>query len=507
MRTLNVVLLKPSKYLESGHVQRFESGFMPNATLSHIASLTPDEINGFQVTVQFVDEYVRSNLDYLNLIRGSKGTVTLLAVIGVQSHQFHRAIDLAAFARMNGVEHVIIGGPHPMTCDTSLLHGRGVSFSLSEAEVVWVDVLDDATRGELKPVYGANRRWAVSIDDTRFRPPPREEVERHWVPMVGYYPVRGCPFVCSFCSVIKIAGRQVRNPSIDSIISALKTIKRSGIDLVMFTSDNFNKFPQATELLTRMIDEKVGIRFFFQADTQIVKQPELVELIGRAGGLEMFLGVESFDSETLKKMRKRHNKPDTYGEIVRLCRQAGLRAHFSNIIGFPDQTEEGIQSHVEALKQLAPEFASFYILTPIPGTEQYREFLDEGLIYEKNLDRFDAYTPTFYHEHISASTLQDLLYDSYADFYKDAMQKHKSRIDRETRNYMVFCRWSASNRMHPMSSGAGDVLLDRSSDYLELRNQVFDVGSLLPLPDNLSLSASDEAINRSVDWKQSAVAE
>ncbi len=505
MKKLKVILLKPSKYTHDGYVQRFQSGFMPNACLTHIASLTPDTINGYDITVHYIDEYIRCDLDYLQTLRRSDDVVTLLAVIGVQSHQFHRAIDLAAYARSNGVEHVIIGGPHPMTCDTSLLHGRGVSFSLSEAEVVWRQVLEDATQGELRPVYGADHRWAITIEDVTFRPPPREEVERHWVPMVGYYPVRGCPFACNFCSVIKIAGRQVRNPTIDSIISALKVIRRAGIELVMFTSDNFNKFPQATELLTAMIEENVGIRFFFQSDTQIVKQPKLVDLIGRAGGLEMFLGVESFDLDTLKKIQKRHNKPDTYGEIVRLCRDSGIRAHFSNIIGFPDQNEDGIRMHMAALKDLAPEFASFFILTPIPGTEQYREFLDQGLIYEKNLDRFDAYTPTFYHEHINPVRLQDLLFNVYEEFYKDAMQKHRTRIDRETRNYMVFCRWSAANKMHPMSSGSGGVLLDKSADYLGLRKQLFDVGELLPLPNNLQLSKADEDFNRSVDWKKSTI--
>ncbi len=374
MKKLRIILLKPSKYDHDGYVQRFKHGLMPNATLSHISSLTPDTLNGHEITVHYVDEYIRTNLDYLKILHPTDEAVSLLAVIGIQSHQFHRAIDLAAYARSYGIEHVVVGGPHPMTCDTSLLHGNGVSFSLSEAEVVWLQILKDATHGELQSIYGADQRWATSIEDVEFRPPPPEEVERHWVPMAGYYPVRGCPFVCSFCSVIKIAGRQVRNPSIDSIIAALKIIKSAGIEFVVFTSDNFNKFPLAPELLNAMIDEKIGVRFWFQADTQIVKQENLVQLIGRAGGAEMFLGVESFDSVALKGIQKRHNKPETYSEIVRLCRDAGIRAHFSNIFGFPDQTENGIKTHMETLKELGPEFASFYILTPIPGTEQYKEF-------------------------------------------------------------------------------------------------------------------------------------
>lgn len=501
MDRLRVVLIKPSKYDANGFVQRYKSGLMPNATLSHIATLTPDRMSGTQIQLEYIDEYVRTDLDYLDSLKSRDGELTLVAVVGVQSHQFHRAIDLAAFAKSHGVENVIVGGPHPMTCDTSILQNRGVSFSLSEAEVVWDEVLQDAVGGELKSIYGAEKRWSPVITDREFRVPPRKEIESHWVPMVGYYPVRGCPFVCSFCSVIKIAGRQVRNPSVLSIIRALKKIEKAGVEFVVFTSDNFNKFPDAERLLESMIEEKIRIRFWFQADTQIVNQERLLQLIAKAGGAEMFLGTESFDSNDLKSVQKRHNRPDTYSEIVRMCRETGIRAHFSNIFGFPAQNEGGILEHVSTLKELSPEFASFYILTPIPGTEQYKEYLDSGLIYEKNLDRFDAHTPTVIHEFIRPEKLQDLLFESYEAFYKDAMNKHKDRIDRETRNYMVFCRWSAARRMHPMSSGLGAIELDRNEDYLELRSKIFDVGSLLPLPENLDLSEEDQALNRRADWR------
>lgn len=47
--------------------------------------------------------------------------------------------------------------------------------------------------------------------------------------------------------------------------------KAAGVKTVMFTSDNFNKYPQAEELLNAMVDERLGIKFFVQCDTQIAK--------------------------------------------------------------------------------------------------------------------------------------------------------------------------------------------------------------------------------------------
>src|SRR5262245_37442028 len=156
---LRVVIVKPSKYGLSGHVERFRRGFMPNSTVPYIRSMTPHSIDDVRVETHAIDEYVQTDLDYLNLLR-NPDQPTLLALVGVQSHQFQRALDLAAFARANGVRHCVIGGPHSMTCDTSELQDRGVSFAQAEAEIVWSQIMRDAIRGELQPVYGRDRRWA-----------------------------------------------------------------------------------------------------------------------------------------------------------------------------------------------------------------------------------------------------------------------------------------------------------------------------------------------------------
>ncbi len=70
-------------------------------------------------------------------------------------------------------------------------------------------------------------------------------------------------------------------------------------------------------------------------------------------------------SQTLVAAQKGQNRPETYREIVRLCRDHGISSHFSNIIGFPQDTEEEVHEHVEVLRELGPTWSSFYILCPI----------------------------------------------------------------------------------------------------------------------------------------------
>lgn len=177
MKPLHVVLIKPSKYVPNGFVQRFWKGFMPNATGRHIKSMTPHEVSGQPVTVSWIDEYVYAPREYMHLLRNSTDQTTLVALVGVQSHQFQRALDLAAHSVAHGCL-AIVGGPHPMTCDTKALQGRGVSFALAEAERIWPAVIRDAMHGELQPVYGEEQRWAEKLNAPVLEPPTRDELSR-----------------------------------------------------------------------------------------------------------------------------------------------------------------------------------------------------------------------------------------------------------------------------------------------------------------------------------------
>jgi radical SAM superfamily enzyme YgiQ (UPF0313 family) len=267
----------------------------------------------------------------------------------------------------------------------------------------------------------------------------------------------------------------------------------------MFVSDNFNKFPEVRELLQGMIDEQLNLRFFCQCDTQIAKDPELVELLGRAHCFEMFVGVESFNRKTLKAAGKYHNHPEHYADIIRLCNEAGIRPHFSNIIGFPEDDETEIRHHLEILKALRPKAASFFILTPVPGTQQYDEFRNSELVTEENLDRFDGTCPTWSHPNLSHSKLLDLLYQCYVNFHGFVLRT-KGLTD-EDRAIAVFNRYMAAARMHPMAGGIDPHRLDSAADYAVLRRAVFNI-ELAPLPGSLTLSAHDDTLNRRANWRK-----
>jgi hypothetical protein len=500
-QSLQVVIIKPSKYMADGFVERFRRGFMPNSTVPYMRSMVPIEVNGMPIETHTVDEYVHTDLQYLKLLSRPQNKRTLVALVGAQSHQFHRALDLAAYAQSNGCM-TVIGGPHAMTCDTSMFHGRGVSFAQAEAELVWPEILHDAAGGELQQVYGSDRRWQQELDAPVLAPPSRSDLGRYVIPMLGVYPARGCPFLCNFCSVIKIAGRRIRSQSIATTLASLRAAKAAGVRTIMFTSDNFNKYPEAEELLATMVEERLGLKLFVQCDTQIARQEHLVDLLARAGCFQMFVGVESFNRQTLLAAQKGQNRPETYRDIVRLCREHGISSHFSNIIGFPQDTEHEIREHLEVLCEMAPTWASFYILCPIPGTEQYDDFLAQGLITEKNLDRFDTTCLTWRHPSLSRKRLSELLFECYRKFFSLRHALHNlrdelsfrsgGRLSRSAANMAMslFTRYCAWRHTHPMSGGVMRVRLDGVDDFLARRKSTFGF-ELAPLPRSLQLPAAE----------------
>ena len=274
--------------------------------------------------------------------------------------------------------------------------------------------------------------------------------------------------------------------------------------MVMFTSDNFNKYSDAPELLERMIEERFDIPFFVQCDAQIAKQEDFISLLARAGCFQMFVGVESFHRQTLIAAHKTQNHPELYEDIVRLSAKHNIQSHFSNIIGFPADTPESVDQHVRVLQSLNPTVASFYILTPIPGTEQYDEFLESGWITESNLDRFDGQCSTWKHPNFTKGALESLLFDCHRRFYT-LDRTISTAAERFLRNRSLsaaikalkqplFSRYSAFRRRHPMSGGVGLIQRDHAADYSAYRKSVFNVDQA-PLPKSLVLSRTDAERN------------
>lgn len=160
----------------------------------------------------------------------------------------------------------------------------------------------------------------------------------------------GCPYKCAFCNFTK--DRQIFFiKSINQIVNELKTLSNHGVRYVRFVDDNFrlgrhdlNQFCQ------KLIEEKLQIGWMSFIRASALKKVD-IELLRRAGCIEVQLGLESADPQILRNMNKKAT-PELYAEVVSKSLAAGINCSCCFLFGFPGETEESSLRTIEFIKSI-----------------------------------------------------------------------------------------------------------------------------------------------------------
>ena len=167
-KTFTLVLIKPSHYDDDGYVIQWLRSAIPSNTLAVLNGLALDCAaravlgDDVDIVIEAVDETnTRVRPERIADLIRARGGHGLVALVGVQSNQFPRAVDIAAPLRRAGVQ-VAIGGFHVSGClamlpdmppDLRAAQALGVSLFAGEAEGRLDMVLRDAHAGRLAPLY------------------------------------------------------------------------------------------------------------------------------------------------------------------------------------------------------------------------------------------------------------------------------------------------------------------------------------------------------------------
>ncbi|MGO4838961.1 radical SAM protein, partial [Rhizobiaceae sp. 2RAB30] len=188
------------------------------------------------------------------------GNFGLVALVGVQSNQCPRAIDIARPFREAGVP-VAMGGFHISGC-LSMLDGKavgldacrelGISMFAGEAEGRLDMVLCDAAAGELKPLYDFMKDLP-GIEGTPVPFLPKAYVEHTLGLSTSFDAGRGCPYQCSFCTIINVQGRKSRFRSPDDVEKLVRMNWAQGIHKFFITDDNFARNREWEAIFDRLI--------------------------------------------------------------------------------------------------------------------------------------------------------------------------------------------------------------------------------------------------------------
>lgn len=482
-RRLVVILIRPSKYDDEGYVIRHFRGTLPSNTLSCLNSLTEDVVqqgvlDGVDVQVEVLDEIVE-RVDPRRLARRYRGdgTRVLAGLVGVQSNQFPRARDLATAFRAEGCE-VMIGGFHvsgaiamspsmPPECQEML--EAGVTLVLGEVEDHWGELLQDAARGRLRPLYD----FLAAPPDLRDKPLPRASMrtQRKFVlRSSGTIDAgRGCPFSCSFCTIINVQGRRMRCRSAEQILRQIREnyylegSRRKGVRHYFFTDDNFSRNPEWEAIFDGLIAlrerEGMAIDFMMQVDALAPRVPGFVEKAAKAGCVQVFIGMETVRDDNLEAGGKRQNKAADYREMIAAWHRVGVVCHVGYIIGFPHDTYDRVMEDVRTLRdELLVDQASFFMLTAIPGSQDHQRAVAQNVPLEGDYNRFDSFHATFPHPRMSRKEWERAFADAWTEFYSfDAMRQVLLRQNPHTYwgvlKNLIWYRAGMAEGAHPMITG------------------------------------------------------
>jgi radical SAM superfamily enzyme YgiQ (UPF0313 family) len=479
-RRFQLVLLKPSHYDDDGYVIRWWRAMTPSNSLAAVYGIAADcaerRVLGpdVDIDIEVIDE-TNTRIDIPALLSRYRrhGDFGCVALIGVQSNQYPRALDIARPFRAAGIA-VAIGGFHVSGC-LSMLDGRavdldacrdmGVAIFAGEAEGRLESVIADVAAGRLAPTYNYMKDLP-GMEGVPVPFLPKRYIERTLGSSASFDAGRGCPYQCSFCTIINVQGRKSRYRSADDVEHLVRLNWAQGIRKFFITDDNFARNKEWESTFDRLIElrEKDGIPLglMIQVDTLCHKIPNFMEKAKRAGVTKVFIGLENINPDNLAAAKKRQNKITEYRKMLLAWKEQGILTIAGYILGFPADTPETIRRDIAIIKDELPiDLLEFFCLTPLPGSEDHQVLWKNGVAMDLDLNRYDVEHVCTAHSKMSTKEWQDIYHEAWLLYYTPEHMKTLLRRAAATgvptgnlAKYMLtFSTTDRLENVHPLQGG------------------------------------------------------
>ena len=434
--SFQLYLIKPSHYDDDGYVIQWLRSDIPSNTMAVLNGIASDcaarRILGADVDIVTlpVDEiHTRVRPDRIIRTIANQGGKALIVLVGVQSNQFPRAVDIAR-PFVEAYIPVCIGGFHvsgslamlpEIPTEIREAMDLGISIYTGEAEGHFDEVLQDAYRGQLKPRYNfladlPGLQGAVLPDM------PHSLMQGALTPRGCFDAGRGCPFQCSFCTIINVQGRKSRYRDADDVEALLRSHLARGVRKFFITDDNFARNKNWEPILDRIItlreQEGLRLKFLIQVDTLCHKIPNFIDKAGRAGVDRVFIGLENINPDNLVAAKKKQNRITEYRTMLQAWKKIGAVTSCGYIIGFPNDTHDRIMRDIEIIKRELPlDFIEFFCLTPLPGSEDHKILAAAGVPMDPDMNNYDTEHVTTAHPLMSSEEFLNTYHEAWHAYY------------------------------------------------------------------------------------------
>jgi len=476
---VQILLIKPSHYDDDGYVIQWWRSSLPSNSLASVYAIALDCArrrvlgDSVEIRVQAIDE-TNTRVDPRRLVRQIRraGGHALVGLVGVQSNQYPRALDIARQFRAAGLP-VVIGGFHVSGClamldqlpaDLQEALDLGISLFAGELEGRLDGLLRDLVGGGLKPLYN----FLADLPDLSGTPTPYLPPDRVRLTMgrrTSFDAGRGCPYQCSFCTIINVQGQKSRHRTPDDVERLVRANAADGVGNFFITDDNFARNRNWESIFDRLIELREAghaIRLTIQADTQCHRIPRFIEKAGLAGVTRVFIGMESIDPDALKTAQKGQNKITDYRALLQAWHRAGVLTYAGYIIGFPNDTPASIRRDIGIIKRELPiDIMEFFILTPLPGSKDHQGLVREGAALDPDMNNYDTQHVTMAHPRMTREEWESIYREVWDLYYTD---EHVATVLRRARLWgydakemmgklFAFHAPVVYERLHPLEGG------------------------------------------------------
>ena len=300
----------------------------------------------------------------------------------------------------------------------------GINLFAGEAEGRMAEVLRDIATGQAKPIYN----YLNDLPDMEaavFPILPRDLVKR----VAGHYSSfdagRGCPFQCSFCTIINVQGRKSRYRTPDDVEAIVRANAEQGVTRFFVTDDNFARNRNWEPILDRLIELREREKFNIACCCRSIRCATAFRASSRRRRAPAAPPSSSDWRTSIPKSlmgtKKRQNKIWEYRDMLLAWRAQKVMTYAGYILGFPTDTPESIARDIEIIKRELPvDILEFFYLTPLPGSEDHKNLAAKGVPMDPDMNKYDLEHACTAHPIMSKQTWEKVYADAWTRYYTDA---------------------------------------------------------------------------------------
>jgi radical SAM superfamily enzyme YgiQ (UPF0313 family) len=363
-----LLLVQPTQYDAAGKLCKQKKIYLPGLQFPLLAAMTPPQWE-IEAKIEVVDDIdFESDAD--------------LVGIGGMGHAAFRGLEIAREFKRRGKTVVMGGYMASMAVDEALKTVDSVV--VGDAEISYPLMLDDfEKKGRPERAY----RHPISTLDGL--PLPRYEIltEKPIGDMLPVQAGRGCPNICGFCSIACLyEGKYLFRP-VEQVLRDIARVKELGFKSFYLIDDNILGNPAYFLELCAAI-KPLKMTWASQCSLALGDRPELLKAARESGVSMLSFGVESITQEGLDRLGKSWLRVADHERRIKAISESGIMVSSEMIAGTDSDTEESLSATYGFVMRNRIPVPRFYILTPIPGTELWKQYRDEGRLLTQDIAEY-----------------------------------------------------------------------------------------------------------------------